>query len=657
MQDQEILKTINTIKGELKVLAEMIAALSEEVESISSATEDERAENEPSDQEQTPQPFDPVACTPGIISFDKAPEDITTKDVAGALALPRLCDTADLWRASEHFKAGTSASVKSANAKKFRELASAESECPGIFVDGEFYFNTGAGTSASKAIQLEKDFTIDGTDGMGAGVNGKLVSTGGYLLCTHHSLDFRNTRFEKDYAYGAYLIYVNTSEGIDMLQVMGCEFTNLGYKGRTIRIYGDKTMFPLDDKGVPIGNNCIGHINIDGNTVTDGGTYFVSSGGLRVTKSWRITNNIINDVAGTAVSFGSTDAEGTDSVYAGRMYYMSCPLWVVGNTFVGREGIFRQSTTSITYYCAALVEMNTVYMLHNEIRDFVAGESFLVSNGQTVQCHPTSYDLYANTTRIYYCNNTVRNLARFNTERTSIGVLKCKGCGVPGAYLDPHFTKCMKPVRYYRRNVYTCSGDDLLRLMQYWNNRAYSEQPSATGLKHDTAAEIAYDAEVEKDMRPSTTLKLVAQTTSNVIFPKFEIRENIFRYPVIGGISSGTVTKCDLMQVADNQFISDFITSEEYPVSDYVFCVRALRIEITGNTFTAKNSTIHLLLNKAYVNCGDLDFAEEVIEGNVYGDGSGVKNRKLKITSGDQTMRTKYDIPTINNNQDRTCEK
>lgn len=656
-ESEETSESVSAIRGELSALTDTVKALRTTVNTINDnlnnladevhgITPGPDPEPEP---EPGPQPFDPVACTLGIITFNKAPEDITTADVTGALTLPRLCQTEDLWRASDYFTAGTSASVKSANSRKFRELASAESECPGIFVDGEFYFNTGAGTSAAKAILIEKDFTIDGTDGMGAGVNGKLVSTGGYLLCTHHSLDIRNTRLQKDYPYAAYLIYVNTTEGIDMVQVTGCEITNLGYKSRFITFYADKTLWPMDADGVPIDTNRIQHVNIHGNTVTSGGTYFVTSGGMRVTKSWRITNNNIADVGdggGVAISLGYTDKVGTDSLYAGRMHYMSCPLWIAGNTISGKSYVFRKSSTDILYYCAALVEMNTVYMLHNEIRDFISGESFVISNGNTVQGHADTYDLYANATRVYYCNNTVRNLVRLSTERTAVGILKSKGCGVPGAYLDPHFTNCMKAVRYYRHNTFNCAGDDLQRLMQIWDARTYAEKPMPTGLSHDTAAEAAYDELVQADLRPSTTLKLVTATTSKTFTPKYEIRDNTFRYPVIGGISSGTSLSCDLLQVIGNQFISDDITSEEYYAGDNIFSVRALRVEITGNTFTAKNRTIKLLLSKKFQDWGDLDYAEEDLDGNSYGAGTTAKSKKLLVTGGDDyAMRTQYDLP------------
>ena len=619
--DSTIADTVNTLAGKLSAIQTAIAALSDNLNRLA----DEVHGTTPSDDDpdtpatdDTPKPFDPITCNPGALSINKMPEDITLDDVTAALTIPDLCEESDLWLASAAgLQPGTTTKIINSNASLLRTLTSAESECPGLIIDGEYYINN------SGAIVIEKDFTLVGTEAMG-GENGKLIAKNGVLFKTTHSLHIRDVRFYRDYNYGSYLITIDTTEGIGSLQIMGCEFINEGYGACTINLTADRSLWPMDANDVPIDTNCIKHINIHGNTCK-GGRNFIHSNGIRVTDSWRITGNTVSNIWMTGILFGSNDnPEAEETTFSKYMYYMSCPMYVVGNKFYGRDYI--------------------VYMLRNETQDFIAGKAFLTS-GKSYK--PAVYDFYANVTRVYYCNNTVRNLLRLTygetNDREDVGIMKMKNVGVPDEWLDPHCTKCMKPVRYYKDNLFSCTGDDYTRFLNdYWNARTYDDS-------HDTAAERAYDDALEADaltFAHATALHMTMQITKYVFPPKIEIKGNTIQYPMIEGISTGTNIMCDLLQVTGNKFLSDYIASEETPANGYLFSIRALRAEITDNEFAAKDSTIRLVYNKKYAERGDLDYAELEISGNRLGAGSSFKNANYNIASGGNVpTRTQYTLP------------
>ena len=104
-------------------------------------------------------------------------------------------------------------------------------------------------------------------------------------------------------------------------------------------------------------------------------------------------------------------------------------MFVAGNTFKGKGVVFKNRSWNdrdSVYCCGALIETSVVYMLHNDIRDMISGVSLVVDPTQEYAgsetdhmffSHAETYDAYMNCVQVYYANNTVRNIAKFDYSR------------------------------------------------------------------------------------------------------------------------------------------------------------------------------------------------------------------------------------------------
>jgi len=537
-----------------------------------------------------PAPYNGKQGNPGMIAIKKKAEHITMDDVRKALSLKWPDQSSQLLTAEEvGLREGDTRDIGMLNAAALRGIPA---DCPGIKLDKMYYVyipqGRGAAGKSSGYIVLDHDFVIDGE------VNGKAAGglrTNQRLFYTEHSLHLHKVHVVVEESGLYFAFYINTARGIDQLQVTGCVFEGLGARKGNAFYLGSNDTNPITGNGQPVSDNCINHIYLDGNTHQ--GKNFIESSGLRVVKSCRITGNTIYDVAGMGICLSTANKRR----FAGLMTYMSCPIYIVGNTIKGIDRVMKKRTSYITYYCAALVESRCLYMLHNTIRDFVAGKSlYTTAKGEKINSYPPTYDLYANTTQLYYCNNHVSNVFRFTKERTNFGILKAKGCGVAREYTDNH-----PPVtRYYINNVYDTNREVVMRM---WKNRTY---PNDGG---DYSMEKKYDQTLAPDEYLTYN---IGGYSSAIPIDTFAFRNNTIRAVNIAGMLNSSHQICTHFILEGNTFDSRNITSEEYHSrsneekmtynKEWLFSVwgvgKNTSVRITGNRFTAQKKAIRLLLYK-----------------------------------------------------------
>lgn len=564
------------------------------------------------DPTPTVTPFDPTVGNKGVITINKDPEDITVADVTGALSLPSLIGQGQsLTTAAEAgLQEGTTNAIMDANTQILKTLASADNPCVGLKLDKVYYAritkNNHYNYASGSAVKLEKDFTIDGE------VNGEAVGglvTDGSLFYTQHSLTLNKARFSSTSTHSDAMFYIDTTPGVEQLDVKGCVFTSASSGANYFQFGSNVNLSPLDGNGYATETNCINHINVD--SCQAEGHLFMQSSGLRVVKSWRITNNTFTGIKGTGMNFGVNSG-----TYVGYMAYMSCPMFVAGNTFQGRQGIQRNRKSG-GYYCGLLAETASVYMLHNTIRDFVSGRSeYINSSGTTKKYHAWTYDAYFNTTQVYFCNNTVTNIMRFDTYRLDVGCLKQKGCCVPAEYNSGH----MDILRYYKDNTFNTDA----KPMQWWADRASSYVADGNDYTPEINADNALDAQ------KFVAVTLVWGSTFNIIGQQFLFDGNIVEANSIGGGSTGSSHWAEEAVITNNEFRADNIISEGFSLFESVsqevlFSFRGNEIELAGNTFTALNSVIRAIYLKYYTSQGDTGPATVSMHDNIVPNSSSLR--------------------------------
>lgn len=546
-----------------------------------------------------PKPFNSKIGNRGEVNINKAPELITVSDVRKALTIPALDTHATLFTAEQAgLQPGTTAAVGLANAAALRNLPA---NCPGLKLDKMYYVrlqsgytnpihpSTYIGDNGNRSIVLDHDFVIDGE------VDGKAV--GGFhidqtLFYTEHSLNLRKVHLEVENGGTFYPFFINCMNGIDQIQVKDCVFDGKPGKQSRMFYFYFKNISPTDDDGVPISTNYINHILFDGNTAH--GHHFVHSPGMRVVKSCRIINNTFTDITGDCISLFTDNSR----KYAVRMTYMSCPIFIVGNTFAGVDKVMKKRVSWSVYYCAALIESSTLYMLHNTIRNFISGKSlYITAKGDTINGSIATYDLYANVTQLYYCNNHVTNLLKFTKNRSLFGIVKAKDSDVPLKYQDAH----PPIIRYVRQNTYDI---DEKAAQEIWENRTY---PTKGG---DYSMEIDYDNElVFEDFLTINFIDYVGKFPMHT----FDFSNNTLKARNIGGMESPANLTCSHFICDNNKFYSTNISSSEYYTRSYyvpqnkewLFTVRGIAdsngdtsVHITGNTGSSNNKSVKLMLYK-----------------------------------------------------------
>lgn len=550
----------------IRRLIDQVNALTERV----AALEPDTPTPEPTPTET---PFDPTTGNAGVITFDKAPENITVADVRGALSLPSLIGQGQslTTAAAAGLQEGTTTAIMDANAQILRTLASASNPCVGLKLDKVYYaritksnhYNYASGS----AIVMEKDFTIDGE------VNGVAVGglvTDGSLFYTQHSLTLNKARFSSTSTHSDAMFYIDTTTGVEQLDVKGCVLTSASAGANYFYFGSNPELSPLDGNGFAIGANCINHINIDSCQIE--GHLVLRSSGLRVVKSWRFTNNTVTGIMGAGMNIGINNG-----TYVGYMGYMSCPMYVTGNTFQGKQGIMRMRKAG-GYYCGMLLESASVYVLHNTIRDFVSGHSeYVDASGNTKNYNAWTYDAYLNVTQIYYCNNTVTNVMRFDTNRLDLGCLKTKGCAVPAEYFGGH----MDILRYYKNNTYNTDAKPML----WWAAR----MSDYVGDNNDYSPEIAADNAL--DAQKFVAVSLTWGTTYDIIGQRFLFDSNVIEANSIGGGSTGSHLWAEEAVITNNEFLAPNIISDVF--STWAKVTQEALFNFRGNSIEMGGQHVH----------------------------------------------------------------
>ena len=360
------------------------------------------------------------------------------------------------------------------------------------------------------SIVIDKDFFI-----VGSKTNSLTVNPAGFiaysnLFYTDKSLVLYNIKITKrstEAGKNRYSVYVNTENVVDQLQVINCSLGDISEDnaiiGYGLYIYSPNTIpyklernEHIDDGGSykrTYNNeyvytrkvsdyNYINHINITDNRLK--GQYCINSYNVRNVKSCRVTSNLFYEfkacplqfevynfpasgetINNNAVSYtqhqigtDETDKTWISCTYAlGNKYhymaqtkaYMSCPRYIAGNNFVGNNYVMKPINKYAPYYCAALLEGSTDYFLHNTIENLISG----VREIDDAICYNPTYDIYANVQQLFYSNNYIKNIVRFDDYSKDISAGVCKGKSlnitlVSGGVYD-------KPLhRYYKKNEY-----------------------------------------------------------------------------------------------------------------------------------------------------------------------------------------------------------
>ena len=509
-------------------------------------------------------PFDFANGNPGVVVINKIPEKITTDDVKNAFTVSPLypnapnghTDAPHLWTASEiGLQDGSMQDVGVANTRAIRS-ALTNDNCIGFKLDKIYNVKLGAGgvvghpeSFKKNAIVLPRDFVIDGE------VDGK--ATGGFhmdnnLFYTEYSLNMRKVHVTCSRKDNYKSIYINTTRGIDQLQFTGCVF-DYGYN-----IFIDSPdVNPLDDKNFPVKSNYINHIYVDGCTFR--GPHSLEGLDIRVVKSCRFINNKFTDFSVCPLTFGTNNK----SKYAQTKVYMSCPIYIAGNTFEGNNYVYKSRFTNTgnnVYCCAFLIENGVVYALQNSIKNIVSGRaSFKYKGGEYVNI-PETYDAYLSCQQVYFTNNTVKNIARFTSNRFEVGIIKSKN-------INMGFVKGGKPerelIRYYKNNKYSLDCKELRRM---WQQRDYNSQrdyfPNRDTSDRDYKDEKEYDKSLVVDER------ILSLTLSPSVVTKFVFNEVTFSNNSLDageGSISGTLSSnpwhTKSLTLCNNTFKSKYITS------------------------------------------------------------------------------------------------
>ena len=600
----------------INALFQMIKALDDKVKLYNS---EQGQEPDPDD----PVPFDPKVGNIGTVVINKDPENITASDVENALTLTPLADNLPVGMkiyevaaegsgqtADVYFKPGNTSAAKTYNTNLLAELCKATgdyADCAGLHLDQVYYIKRDAWVSSLSAalvdngIPIEKDFIIDGE------VNG--VATGGFSTTSHffytrHSLNLNKAIFETTNNQGYYAFCIDAVLGIDQVVVTGCKFLISNVAGKHFTFVA-RDQSPLDQDGILVENNCVGDVlfqdnEFDGANVIYQGwskrsSYFRTytqdeedgQGGVipalqnnisnvLFKNSFRFIGNTVGNalttpMVGMGVSLGTANENAGE--YDTLKAYTSCPLWMAGNTFQGKKGLARASSSG--YYTALLAEFSKVYFLHNSISDLIAAQNvydYTNSNGTTTRTSASHYvyDLYASVTQLFCCNNTFRNLAKLTNDHTYFGIVKGKGVCIPGRYTAEH----MPVERLYFGNEYTVNNQEITA---YWNQRTYPQ--NANG--YDYTPMIDYDNTV--NINNVLSIKFTSGAW-NIPIETFLFKQNTINAPLLETIANDGYG-AEHFILEDNEFNTPAIKDD---VHQYLFAPESCKeILFRNNTFEA----------------------------------------------------------------------
>ena len=259
-----------------------------------------------------------------------------------------------------------------------------------------------------KVIAFKNDFIIDGSDNNGNAYGGLIFYN--KIFCTQHSLNLYKLKIYKTNAdassAGYYSILVAANGELDQLQIEGCTFKGLPTSntstynfpyttGRVIKIVTEPPKWYIDNcklsnlysNNVKVNN--IKHIDSTSNHICNiyiynnhvyGGYEFISGDCMLCTKSFRIIDNVFEDISNTVLSFGTNN----DVPYNVVPGFFSCPLYVIGNEFYGTKKFISKRYTSTKYYCAMLTETAQIYFSGNKLKNILSIPGYFLTKEITI---------------------------------------------------------------------------------------------------------------------------------------------------------------------------------------------------------------------------------------------------------------------------------
>lgn len=606
--------------------------------------------------------FDPLVGNWGSIHIDKDPEDITVEDVMDEdYDVPLLEDLEEdevqIWDSGDtppegkYFITGTKAgfipgsSLSKSNAyynrKLLRALMSDEgdyadcigvvlgsegtAECycingiPGDGTDSQGYVTEDEGLTNSdrwnRGVVCKKDFTIKGltTDNDGKPTSGfRQTHQSGPMIATTHSLNVLGAYMEA-YYQGPGLIYIDSVNGIDQIQIKDSYFTtstNYRYTTKFI-VFAARDEYPIDAYSVLRETNAIKDLLIYNNTFI--GAFAIYNQGSdstfsviscnRFLDSCRIVNNKFPlcpyyafDIA---VPNTGSDGGGPNGTIRA---FTQCPIYIVGNEIIGMGEVV--NVTSGTQYVSMMLEMSRTYILHNTFKNKVVKQSGASS---------TSIGGYISSTNLYFCNNTCEDFARFSTSRSNNAVIMFKGMQIPSTYSDNHYPTS----RYIVNNVFK---QNISRIKSWWD--AFLATSSATQADRDLDFDTCLGTSIL-----STTLNFVEETV---------LSGNTFNIRAIRGISDSDPHRSDKITIENNTI--NF--GKFYPgtAKSCIFTVRTKELSIKNNRLVENVNPTPLVKISTTTSYPDPGANKTTITGNDYL--SGVVLQKIVGSAGLGTPTT-----------------
>ncbi len=383
-------------------------------------------------------------------------------------------------------------------------------------------------TYLARCFRPRRDFLIDGEVDKKA--VGGFVSRYG-LLATTCSLVLRKARFQRKDEQSYKTIYVDCEEGIEQLQITDCVFEQAapdsdnintrnghGFAANYVYIY-TKDSSPWTDatRSQLVNDNCIRHALIQGNTVY--GTKFIDSDMVRFVNSYRAIDNtfflghaeenldagrprhLIRGETGSCISH--TNLNGAS--YANKISYHSCPMFFVGNKFLGPERAIAKRVTWSTSNEAIGLEMAQAYFIGNTFRNLIVKQT-LFDGGRYAEfhfrCH-ANYESYMSVTKLWFVNNALENIAWFtHMNSDSRGIFKGKGTGIPYDF-RPGWNFA-NPIRYFVGNTVTL---DKNTIWNSWLDCTGQTERYVKGRKYDPYDPFTtYGISVGNNWKPSEWL-------------------------------------------------------------------------------------------------------------------------------------------------------
>lgn len=295
----------------------------------------------------------------------------------------------------------------------------------------------------------------------------------------------------------------------------------------------------------------------------------IDCGNIEITDTCEFTNCTFNRITSDVISLGSINTY----PYSNDWLKKSCPCVVTGCIFRGLEQIIPSG--SIVYVTPMLVE-NSKLVVRN-------------CRMENLMCPKTTYEIYGNVEELIFENNYVYNVLNVIHKTTgdshSVGTqfFKSKGAW----YVDK------SPVRIIRNNWYELDKETLWPIFESYMKENYKTDP------------LEPEGVFSKYAMNTSMLNFI---TPYAVFSKIIIEGNTFKSD--GSLNpystSNRTTNVENFQLINNRFI--FKSFDSRPTNPLLLLrtpkpKNTSNIVITGNTFTAEESSVITLVSNFNVNC------------------------------------------------------